>query len=317
MRNGSGVESRESRVESSPDYRAAKEGLAHRWRPAAVVDITGGDRVAFLQGQLTQDLQRLSTAQVLPAAGLTPKGKLIFIARLIALSDRMRLLLPAISRERVLEHLKKYAAFHEVTVTDRSDDILRIGVHAPERVSLPRPPEDALLLPGEGEFSAEILAAVCDRDQIERWLGAAGSVSISDETAEILRVEAGRPRFGQDADESHLADEVGLEPAISTTKGCYVGQEIVARMRTYGRVNKRLVGFRFPGGLLAAGSVLKKPDEAEAGKLEWGRVTSAVVSPAFGPIGLGFAFREVPPGGHLVDAAGSGRGAVVANLPFA
>ncbi|HSS44603.1 MAG TPA: hypothetical protein VLO07_04605 [Thermoanaerobaculia bacterium] len=318
MRDGPRLQSRESRAEGSPDYRAAKEGLAHRWRWAAVVDIAGGDRVAFLQAQLTQDVQRLSAGQVLPAAGLTPKGKLIFIAGLVALPDRMRLLLPAISRERVLEHLKKYAAFQKVTVTDRSDDILRIGVHGPAGTTLPRPPAgDALLLPGEGEFSAEILAAVCDRDRIETWLGAAGSVSISNETAETLRIEAGRPRFGQDADESHLADEVGLEPAISTTKGCYVGQEIVARMRTYGRVNKRLVGFRFPGGLLASGSLLKKPDEAQPGKLEWGRVTSAIVSPAFGPIGLGFAFRDVPPGGRLVDAAGSGRGAVVATLPFA
>ena len=282
------------------------------------MDVEGSDRVAFLQGQLTQDVARLDSGQVLPAASLTPRGKLIFIARLLALSDRLRLLLPAISRERVLEHLKKYAVFHKVTVADRSDDLLRIGVYAAARGRLPDPPlVDALLLPGEGEFSGEILAPLGSGDQIERWLGAAGSIPVSEETGEILRVEAGRPRFGRDADESHLADEVGLDPAISTTKGCYVGQEIVARMRTYGRVNKRLIGFRFPAGLLAAGSVLRKPNAPDAGKIEWGRVTSAVVSPAFGPIGLGFAFREASPGDRLADAAGSGRDAVVTTLPFA
>lgn len=299
------------------DYRAVREGLAHRRRVAAVVDVVGDDRVSFLQGQLTQDVGLLAPGQVLPAAGLTPKGKLIFIARLVALTDRLRLLLPAISRERVLEHLRKYAAFQKVAVTDRSDDILRIGVCGPAGASLSRlSTGGALLLPGESEFSAEVLAPAGDRDRIEEWLGAAGSILISEETAEILRVEAGRPRFGQDADETNLADEVGLGLAISTTKGCYVGQEIVARMRTYGRVNRRLVGFRFPDGLLPAGSVLKRPEEVETGKIEWGRVTSAILSPVFGPIGLGYAFRDVLVAGRLVSAQAPLRAAVVAELPF-
>ncbi len=147
-------------------------------------------------------------------------------------------------------------------------------------------------------------------------LDRAGSVAVSETTAEILRVEAGRPRFGSDADESNLADEVGLDASISTTKGCYVGQEIVARMRTYGRVNRRLVGFRFPEGPIPPGSLLKRPEEPEAGKVEQGRVTSAVLSPAFGPIGLGYAFREVAIGGRLVAAAQPSLTAVVTPLPF-
>ena len=118
------------------------------------------------------------------------------------------------------------------------------------------------------------------------------------------------------ADNSHFPDEVGLDAAISTTKGCYVGQEIVARTRTYGRVNRRLVGFRFPDGPLDAGTLLKRPDESEPGKIERGRVTSAVVSPVFGAIGLGYAFRDVPAGARLISAAGAPRGAVVSSLPF-
>jgi tRNA-modifying protein YgfZ len=144
----------------------------------------------------------------------------------------------------------------------------------------------------------------------------ARSVAISETTAEILRVEGGRPRFGFDADGSNLADEVGLDASISMTKGCYVGQEIVARMRTYGRVNRRLVGFRFPEGPLAPGSLLKRPEEPEAGKVEQGRVTSAVVSPAFGPIGLGYAFRDVSLGERLVSAAQPSLAALVVALPF-
>ncbi len=309
---------RESRVEGFADYRVAKETLAHRVRPAAIFDVEGNDRVAFLQGQLTQDVTRLASGQALPAAGLTPRGKLLFIARLVALPDRLRLLLSASLRLRVLAHLKKYAAFQKVAVTDRSDEIVRIGVYGRPRSSLSKPPvSSTLLLSGDGEFSAEILAPTAGRGPIQEWLATLGSTAVSEVTAEVLRVEAGRPRFGQDADESHLADEVGLDPAISTTKGCYVGQEIVARMRTYGRVNRRLVGFRFPDGLLPAGSALKRPEEAEAGKIEQGRVTSAVFSPDFGPIGLGYAFREVPVGGRLVGIENPGSGAVVTELPFA
>jgi folate-binding Fe-S cluster repair protein YgfZ len=107
-----------------------------------------------------------------------------------------------------------------------------------------------------------------------------------------------------------------LDAAISTTKGCYVGQEIVARTRTYGRVNRRLVGFRFPDGPVTAGALLKRPEESEPGKIEQGRVTSAVVSPVFGAIGLGYAFRDVPAGARLVAADGAPRAAIVSDLPF-
>jgi hypothetical protein len=88
-------------------------------------------------------------------------------------------------------------------------------------------------------------------------------------------------------------------------------------MRTYGRVNRRLVGFRFSGGAVEPGTLLKLPEEDEPGKIEQGRVTSAAVSPAFGPIGLGFAFREVPVGGRLVSVPNPSLGAVVCSLPFA
>jgi folate-binding protein YgfZ len=299
------------------DYRTAKERLGHRFRPAAVIDVEGDDRVAFLQGQLTQDVKTLSAGQARSTAGLTSKGKLIYIARLIGLPDRLRLVLTAGSRARTLEHLKKYAVFQKVSIADRSEEILRLGIYGPESANLALPVERFLILPGEGEFAREVLLSADAKGEVESLIDKSGSISVSDETAEILRLEAGRPRFGQDADESHLADEVGLNDAISTTKGCYVGQEIVARMRTYGRVNRRLVGFQFPDGLVPAGTLLKQPEGTGDDKIEWGRVTSSAVSPAAGPIGLGYAFRDVPPGGRLVSAADPQTSAIVAELPFA
>src|SRR5262249_53569630 len=181
-----------------------------------------------------------------PTAGLTPKGKLIFLARVVGLPDRIRLLVPELSRERVRGHLSKYAVFQKVTISDRTADFVRIGIYgedAPDAL-----PPGALRLAGEGEFGSEVLLPASEAATLLEGLARAGARRVSEEEAEVRRVEAGRPRFGAEADEEKFPDELGIEEAISRTKGCYVGQEIVARMKTYGRVNRRLVGFRFPEG---------------------------------------------------------------------
>lgn len=287
---------------------------AHALRESAIVDISGRERSEFLQGQLTQDVRNMSPGEVRPAAALTPKGKLLYVARLLSLEDRILLLLPASLRQAAVEHLRKYAAFQKVALEDRSDALVRFAIYG-EKAGLPQ--QDGWhRLPGDGELAAELLAPALEREAVARALEASGSRTLDRLTAEVLRVEAGRPRFGQDFDGANLPDEVGLGDAISTTKGCYVGQEVVARLRTYGRVNRRFVGFRFPDGPVAAGSLLKRPEDREPGKVEWGRVTSAVESPRFGPIGLGFAFRDVPQEGRLVTSESLERSAVVTALPF-
>ena len=300
---------------AAPDDRAARESVAYRVRPCGVLDVAGGDRVAFLQGQLTQDVKAMASGEVRPTAGLTPKGRIVFLARVLALPDTLRLLVPFDAREGILAHLKKYVIFQKVAIADRSSDFALVGLYGPRAAGIAAP-DGAIPVPREGEFSAEVLVSSASLEDFERILADAGAAKVTDATAEVLRVEAGRPRFGSDVDDSHFPDEVGLDAAISTTKGCYVGQEIVARTRTYGRVNRRLVGFRFPDGLLAAGALLKRPEEPEPGKVEQGRVTSAVASPVFGAIGLGYAFRDVPEGARLVSAEGAPRAAIVSGLPF-
>ncbi len=302
----------------SAAYRAAREGLAHRVRNSAVLDIEGFDRESFLQGQLTQDLRGLASGESRPAAALTSKGKLLFVARLVGMPDRVRLLLPATSRLAALGHLRKFAAFQKVTISDRSDELIRIGLYGPEAARFTDLASEGLPLPASDEFAMEWLVLAGRWDAIEILLERKASVQIDPVTAEVLRVEAGRARFGQDIDESNLPDEAGLEAAISTVKGCYVGQEIVARRRTYGRLNRRLVGYRFADGPLPPGAVLRRGEAPEASnRTEAGRVTSSVVSPRFGPIGLGFAFHDVPLGTRLLWQTDSNRAAIVSALPFA
>lgn len=294
------------------DYAAARGRLAHRWRPLSTLTIAGPDREAFLQGQLTQDVRKLGIGESRPAAGLTPRGKLLFFGRLVGEADRILLLVAREAAPAVLAHLSRYAAFQKVEVRDVSQERAVLGLYGPEARRMELPVE-ALRLPPQGEFSGELLVPAAARAELETRLEEAGSLPVGEKAAEVLRVEAGRPRLGRDADGSNLPDEVGLQNSVSPTKGCYVGQEVVARLRTYGRVNRRLVGFRFPGGAVPPGTVFPDPDKPA---LELGRVTSSVLSPRFGEIGLGLAFRDVPEGARL-SISGDARTAVVAPIPFA
>jgi folate-binding protein YgfZ len=209
--------------------------------------------------------------------------------------------------------LAKYAVFQKVSVRDVTEEHVELGLYGPRSLAFDIPP-GTVPFPAEGEFAASLLAPRELADELTRVLESAGSRSVSNETAEILRVESGRPLLGKDTDETNLPDEVGLAGAISTTKGCYVGQEVVARLRTYGRVNRRLVGFRFPAAAVPEGTGFPNPEKPGH---ELARVSSAVHSPRFGAIGLGLAFREIPEGGTLANPAHPERVAILAPIPFA
>ncbi|HEY1435261.1 MAG TPA: hypothetical protein VGG65_07785, partial [Thermoanaerobaculia bacterium] len=243
--------------------------------------------------------------------GLTSKGKVLYFGWLAAAPERLLLVLPASRCEAVLAHLSRYAVFQKVSLADATAQFRLTALYGPSALAVTL--SDAVTrLAADGEMAGSALSAMPGHGEVLRALVEAGSVALGDASAEILRVEAGRPLFGTDADETNLPDEIGLESAISRTKGCFVGQEIVARLRTYGSVSRRLVGFRFPGGALAPGTVFADPDKPGHAL---GRITSAAMSPRFGPIGLGFAARDVPDGATL--AGDGGATAIVGPLPFA
>jgi folate-binding protein YgfZ len=288
---------------------AARTGAAHRFVRAGVVAVEGPDRESFLQGQLTQDVRGLAPGASRLAAGLTPKGKVLYFGRLVAEPERFLLAVPADAAEAVRTHLAKYAAFQKVAVRDASSEHLLVDLYGPRIGTLPA----GVRLPGWGELAGEILFPAAQAAAVREALAAAGSVEIPEEIAEALRIEAGRPRLGADATEANLPDEVGLEDAISRTKGCYVGQEIVARRKTYGKPTRRLVGLRFQDTLLPAGTPLATPDRPDR---ELARVTSTAVSRRLGPIGLGIASYEAADGARLVAATDPPAAAVVTPLPF-
>ncbi|MGH7544807.1 MAG: YgfZ/GcvT domain-containing protein, partial [Gemmatimonadota bacterium] len=139
-----------------------------------------------------------------------------------------------------------------------------------------------------------------------------GGARIGADLLEIFRVEAGWPRYGLDVTEDNLVQETGWEErAVSFTKGCYIGQEVVIRIHHRGHANRHLRGLRFRGELPDPGAPLYSADKAV------GSVTSVVRSPRLGPIGLGYVRREVEPDAEVrVGDPESGPAAHVVGLPF-
>ncbi len=159
------------------------------------------------------------------------------------------------------------------------------------------------------EDGADVLLAAADADVVWEALVAAGAHPVDEADAEVLRVERGIPRYGVDMDDTTIPQEAGInERAVSFTKGCYVGQETVARLYYRGKPNRHLRGLRLTEPVPAGAQLVL--DERAVGSL-----TSSVSSEARGPIGLGMVRREVEPGATL-EVDGSDAGAEVVTLPF-
>jgi folate-binding protein YgfZ len=167
------------------------------------------------------------------------------------------------------------------------------------------------------------LDVICAADAVatvRAALEAAGAVPVSEAAAEVLRVESGRPRFGVDLDDTVIPQEAGLnERAVSFSKGCYVGQETVARLHYRGKPNRRLRGLRLsaaaPGALAPDHHARFAGAELRLGERVVGRLGSVVFSPRLGPIGLALVRREAAPGDRL-EVVGSDAVAEVVELPF-
>jgi folate-binding protein YgfZ len=230
----------------------------------------------------------------------------------------------------VLERLSGYVIADDVTLADRSEDFARFALEGPhadeplaaasgEPIVLTAHAWREVAIAGvratvaaygfTGQPAFQLIVPVAAAESVETELLAAGAEAASADVLERLRVEAGTPRLGRELDESVLPAEAGLDDAISTSKGCYTGQEVVTRMRTRGRAAHRLVGLRFEGERLPERGA---PIEAEGGSI--GQVTSAVRSPELGAVGLGFVRAELALPGASVRVAGAP--AQIAALPL-
>jgi folate-binding protein YgfZ len=296
-------------VEIDAQYRQLREecGLVE-WPEQGLLVVSGAEAAEYLQGQLTNDVEAIEPGRWAYAALLDRKGHMQADMRVLRPGEGPELWLDlepeglaAASR-----HLQMYKIGREVEVVDASDGHTLLSLIGPRATEIARAADCASLRTDAG---VDLIVATAERDRVRDALLAAGAVEVSPEAAEILRIEAGRPRFGAEMGTETMPAEAGIvEGAVSFTKGCYIGQETVARLHYKGKPNRHLRGLRL--------SAPARPGEAlRLGEKEIGTLGSATVSPAFGAIGLAILRREAEPG-VTVAVGEDGVTAEVVALPF-
>jgi folate-binding protein YgfZ len=266
--------------------------------------LTGADVADFLQGQVSNDVEALQPGTGLYATLLTAKGKIRCDMRILRGQDWF--LLDSESQALpVLEHMVRVYSIGRDVKSVRDERGLWSVIGPTARDGLDNPPPAVEHAHTEGRLGVYVATdngvdVVGERPDLPE----AGS-----DIAEILRIESGRPRLGFELGDDVIPQEAGInERAISFTKGCYVGQETVARLFYKGKPNRHLRGLRLSEPV-ERGAVITGTDR------ELGRVSSACISPTFGPIALALVRREAEPG-DSVQVGDAGSVAQVVELPF-
>jgi folate-binding protein YgfZ len=312
--------------------------------------LSGSDRRSYLQGLLTNDVAALATGTGCYAAMLTAQGRMIADMRVLELGDAILMDLPGHIAAAIRDRLEQFVFTEDVVVADVGALLAQIGVYGPRAPEALSGAFARLASTGEGAPASErlrsmrlfdngrwdtggapaIVAASDDYgiDGFEVFLDSsaaaafraaleeAGATSVSEESADVHRIESGRPAFGKDMDEDTIPLEAGIEErAISQTKGCYVGQEIIIRVlhRGHGRVARRLVGLVLDGATPAPGARIR------SGERDIGFITSSARSPSLErPIALAYVHRDFVEPGTVVSVAGTDTQvpAVVASFPL-
>jgi tRNA-modifying protein YgfZ len=319
-------------MELAADYRAALEGAAFVDEAAAGrMFLRGRDRAALLHRLSTNDIERLRPGQGTRTVLTTPIGRIIDLLSVHALDDDLLLLASPEQGPPVYRHIKSNIFFNDqVTIAPAGASHAQFALYGPAApevlATLGAPALAALALhessqarladvtslvarrPGLGGQGFTIVVPGEGAPALRSALRAAGVVPLGSEAWDVLRVEHGYPAFGRELSQEYIPLETGLLDAVSFTKGCYVGQEIIARMESRGRLAKRLMGLR-----LSAPAV---PARLAAGGKEAGDLTSAVVSPRFGPIALAYVRTAHAEPGTTIGLAGSDVSATIVELPF-
>jgi folate-binding protein YgfZ len=285
--------------------------------------LTGAQAKEFLTGQVTNDVIGLEPGSGCYAAFLTPKGKMQGDLRILDLGDELWLDTERATLQALFDMIRHFKIGYDVELHKRTVQqglLSLIGPHAREIAGAELLPSaehtsmrarrggaDVVLVATADGIDA-IMAAE-DVDAVRAAFVEAGAVEVGEAAAELVRVESGRPRYGLELDESTIPQEAGLnDRAVSFTKGCYVGQETVARLFYRGKPNRHLRGLRLDGAA-ATGDVLR------LGEREVGRLGTVTESPALGTVALALVRREAEPGA-TITVGESGTTATVVELPF-
>ena len=239
----------------------------------------GGDTARFLHNVTSNDVKKMVQGDTCYAFLLTPQGRIVGDLYLLSLGDRFLIDTEPELREKVQKQILKYKVADAVELENVTEQTIAIGVEGPNAPAISPPPSEFRVVPFTvtGQPGYRIYSRPEKRDEIIRHLEAAGAVAATAEDARIVRIENGKPRYGDDITETSLPQETEQMHAVSFTKGCYIGQEIVERIRARGHVNRHLVRLELDGTVPPApGKHTIHGQEAE--------VMSSVYSPDLGKV---------------------------------
>ena len=324
---------------SVSEYSAIRDGgaglidLSARGR----IRVSGSEAAMFLNGLITNDIKTLAMNSWMPAAFANVQGRLLAAVRVLHREDGFLMDTDNSTRETVITLLDRFTMtgdFHLKDLTGETQMFSVEGKTAPEVISrvfgeeTARVERQKIVNAKFGDTTVTVLRATHTAEEgfalfIDASAGStlgdavadAGAIRISNDTFETLRIEAGVPRYGIDMDETNVVTETTLDDAVSFTKGCYLGQEIIIRIKHRGHVAKKLTGV-----VLADSTPVPRNSKivASDGK-EIGRVTSSVFSPRLDrAIALGYLKYDYLAAGTEVKIATpeSETGATVVELPF-
>ena len=318
------------------DESAVRSGAAIGSTSArAQVAVAGQDRATYLQGLLTNDIQALAEGSGCYAAWLTPQGRMLTDMHVLQSAGMILLDVPAEQADSILARLDQFLFSEDVRIESLAEAMIGVWLHGPRAAAVVEQVVDGVsglddwnnYRHANGTFDGDPVS-VARVDQIgvpgycvflaratePRFIASAvsaGARVVSPDALQAARIAAGYPVFGVDMTAETIPLEAGIEDrAISFTKGCFVGQEVVIRVmhRGGGRVAKKLVGLKIDNVVTVGSRVI-------SGEREIGFVTSAATSSALGPIALGYVHRDFTAAGTAVQV--DGHPATVAGLPMA
>jgi folate-binding protein YgfZ len=306
----------------------ATDGYAGLRENAAWLDLsgrgkiraTGEDRARLLHAMTTNQVETLQPGEGCYAFFLSAQGRILADVNLLCFDDHFLLDTEPETRTKVYEHLDRYIIADDVTLEDQTDRVATLAVEGPgaaaalAKLGAPQPVEPYASAPwsygtvarlditGKGGFF--LMIPVEEKDAVTALLTKAGVPAATPEEARIVRIENGRPRYGEEITERYLVQETDQLRAVHFSKGCYLGQEIVERVRSRAQIHRVLRRLEIDASEPPAAGTKLKSGDADAAE-----IASAVFSPALGKtVALAYVRTQfAEPGTHIVLGEISGR----------
>jgi folate-binding protein YgfZ len=303
--------------ESKAAYDSIRNGgLGFYEQDRGLIAVWGKEAVQFLDGLITNDMKTLADGQQMLAAFPNAQGRLLAVVRVLRQGDRFLFETDGATREKLFQNLFRFTYAGDFLVEDLSLKYQSFEIFGElSGLGVAQDPAKFEGVAFGGTGSSTVLIPTESADAFRESLTDAGGIVMSNETFETIRIENGVPKYGVDMDETTIVPELGLDGLISYTKGCYIGQEIIARIHFRGHVAKNLIGLVLSDPPAVAGGLTLEAELSSTDGKNAGRITSFTYSPRLGKsIALAFVrYDYLEPGTNL--SAGNST-ALVAKLPF-